>query len=73
MDRFRSSMKADGWQSKPTPPQKYVLSKIFETGEDDLYFSRGPRSQEPEHWFFNMAVHVSKDARIVCVYCEVGW
>ncbi len=73
LDRFRLSMTADGWALGSAPKRKYVLSKIFETGNDDLYFSRGPRGEEPKDWFFNMAIHVSQDARVVCVYCEVGW
>lgn len=72
-NRFIESMKFDGWKSPALPTSKYVLSKIYETSEDDLCFSRNSRGKEPKHWFFNMVVHISDDANIVVLYCEVGW
>ncbi len=71
--RISTALKGDGWSAESLPNHKYVLSRIWETGPDDLYFGRRARDDEPPHWFFNQAIHVSQDAAIVCIYAEVGW
>lgn len=72
VSRIRDSYLKDGWRESSPPSEKYVLSKIYETGKTDLYFSRKYREGEPEQWFFNLAAHVDENAEIVCVYAEMG-
>jgi hypothetical protein len=64
---------SDGWKREALPTQPYVLSEIYETATDDLYFRRGARGDEPSHWQFTNAIHVSIDGRTICTYCEVIW
>ncbi len=64
---------SDGWKQEPLPKSKYVLSNLYETASDDLYFRRGARGDESQNWRFAKAIHVSADGRIICSYCEVGW
>lgn len=71
--RVQTALEQAGWQRKPLPRKKYVLSKIFETSSKDLYYTHSPFEGDPGHWFYNQAVHVSDDGRIVVGYYEVGW
>ncbi len=64
---------SDGWRQEALPKIKYVMSDLYETAADDLYFRRGARGKEIENWQFANAIHVSTDGRIICSYCEVGW
>jgi hypothetical protein len=68
-----SSLEIDGWTKEELPERKYVLSQIWEKAGQDLHFTRGAKDEEPEHWFFSQTIHVSTNAEIVCLYCEVGW
>ena len=68
-----SSFGADGWTKKPLPGRKYVLSEVWEKSDQDIHFTRRAKTDEPEHWVFSLTVHVSADADVVCLYCEVGW
>ncbi|MBM4038482.1 MAG: hypothetical protein FJ290_08205 [Planctomycetes bacterium] len=72
VERISKPLLAAGW-SRATPPKKYVLSKMWETAADDLYFSRSAAKGEPSYLFFNQAIYISKDASIVCLYAEAGW
>ena len=64
---------SDDWKEAPLPKREYVLSKIYETSQSDLYFTRESREGEEENWVFRTAIHVSDDAQVICQYCEVGW
>lgn len=71
-ERISRALIADSWHAGgvPTP---YGLSKVWEQAPSDLNFRRPARTGEPAHWFFSQTIHVSDDARIVCIYAEVGW
>lgn len=71
--RVQRALEREGWQQKPLPGNKYVLSKTFETSPNDLYYAHGPFKSDPVHWFYNQAVHISDDGRTVVCYYEVGW
>jgi hypothetical protein len=71
--RITAALTSDGWVKGALPKGRYVLSQIWETASDDLHFSRDARDGEPEHWFFNQTIHVGKNARVICLYAEVGW
>jgi len=64
---------ADGWRQEALPSGDYVLSEIYETSGDDLYFTRSARGTEATEWRLANVIHVSDDGRILCSYCEVGW
>ena len=68
-----SSLESDGWTKKPLPSGKYMLSQIWEKSGQDLQFTRGAKDHEPAHWFFSQTIHISSDASVICLYCEVGW
>ena len=72
-NRIKTALEREGWQQKPLPNRKYVLSKIYETASNDLYYTHGAFEGDPNHWFYNQAVHVSDDGRTVVCYYEVGW
>jgi hypothetical protein len=63
----------DGWTQEKLPTHQYVMSEIYETGADDLYFRRSARNDEPTSWQLANAIHVSTDGRVICTYCEVSW
>ena len=71
--RIVVALAQDGWSPAPPPGRDYVLTKIFETAENDLYFSHPARQGDREHVFYNQAVHVSQDASVLVGYYEVGW
>lgn len=73
VSHITDSLLADGWTTKPSPSVPYVMSTIWQKSNQDIHFTRRPKPDEPEHWFFNQTIHVSEDASVVCLYCEVGW
>ncbi len=72
-DRIKTALEQDGWLQKPLPARKYVLSKIYETSPNDLYYAHGPFKDDPQHWFYNQAVHISDEGKVLVCYYEVGW
>lgn len=73
-ERIIAALTADGWKPTPVPPpSKYVQSKIWHHSDKDLGFTRQSRGNEDEHWFFSQYIYISDDAKILCLYCEVGW
>lgn len=73
MSRVTTALQTDGWKAAPLPKGNYVLSKIWETSEKDLHFTRSAKPDEPAHWSFAQTVFVSEKADTVAIYCEVGW
>lgn len=70
---INASLKKDGWNAQPLPKQKYVLSKIYQSQSNDLSFERKPKKTEKSHLIFNQTIHVSKNAKTICLYYELGW
>ena len=72
-NRAVEALEKTGWKKGTLPSLNYVLSKIFETASDDLCYTHPARANDPPHWFYSQAVHVSRDAKVVVCYYEVGW
>ena len=72
-NRAVEALEKAGWKKGTLPSLNYVLSKIFETASDDLYYTHPAHADDPPHWFYNQAVHVSRDAKVVVCYYQVGW
>ena len=75
-DRVVAALTAAGWDRKEGPARpKPVLGKMWPPGGKDLHmhFARGPRDDEPDHYFFAQTIHISDDASVLCAYCEAGW
>ncbi len=72
--RVREGLEQKGWVRKPPNSRvPYVLSKIWDTAPDDLYYSHARLEGDPENWSYAQAVHVSADGREVHLYREVVW
>lgn len=72
-DRISKALEDAGWEAKRLPTQKYVLSKIFETSPEDLYYSHDAFPGDPPQWFYNQAIHIGADGEVIVLYCEAGW
>ena len=72
VQRITQSLEFYGWKQEDLPDRKYVLSKIYETAKDDLYFTRGKFSSEGVV-HYSITIHISDDAGVLVLYCEAGW
>lgn len=72
-DRVATALEADGWVRDTMPDSPYILSREYDSSDDDLFYTRGPYPGEQPHVFHKLAVHTSPDARAVCLYVTRGW
>jgi hypothetical protein len=67
-----ASLLQDGWE-KAARSENFTVARIWESSPDDFCFKRNARESEGANWFFTQTIHISDDARTICIYAEVGW
>ena len=72
-DRIATALEVDGWVRDTMPDSPYVLSREYDTSDDDQFYTRGPYPGEEACIFHKLAAHTCPDARAVCLYVTVGW
>jgi hypothetical protein len=71
--QITDALTKEGWTPEPRPSRPYVLTKIWETSPNDLYYKHGPGPRDQDHLFYHQAVFISDDGRTVACYYEIGW
>jgi hypothetical protein len=69
--RLSEVLVSSGWTAGALPNHDYVMSKIYETGGDDMYYTHPPFSADDEILQYNLAIHVSEKADVIVLYYEL--
>ena len=78
VDRVTTAFVENGWEDKPYRERRdgdtrYVLSEMWETGENDLFFSIPPQPGSERRVSYECVVYIADDAGVVCIYTTIGW
>lgn len=73
VERITKALTYYGWKRAEKPTVRYVLSKIYETDQSDLHFQREPFTDHDVAFSYQEHIHISKDAKVLVLYCEAAW